>query len=208
MCYSVLFSITTYQNQWKTTFIELDERAVPANQVESHCRHVYRDQRTLLRICNLVGHSRELVECWSTDQNTRRSRTSVSPPMKSKDRTLFLDFQNVPGELREMATRFQAVLDRKREFGGGGQNRYGNRNNDGGGRFFGLGSINPRGGGQHGRDREKPQVMNSGTHRRCSLYACLFSFCLCLSRMVILGLIKVFSLLRKDNYSVVSSQIE
>lgn len=91
----------------------------------------------------------------------------MSPPMKLKDRTIFLEFQNVPGELREMATRFQAVLDRKREFGG--QNRFGNRNNDGGGRFFGLGSMNSRGGGQHGRDREKPQVMNSGTHRRCSL---------------------------------------
>jgi len=60
------------------------------------------------------------------------------------------------------------MQERKREFGGGGggggRNRYGNRDNDGGGgRFFGLGSINPRG-GQNGRTREKPPVMNSGIY--------------------------------------------
>jgi hypothetical protein len=66
-----------------------------------------------------------------------------------------------------MAERFHAMQERKREFGGGGgggRNRYGNRDNDGGGgRFFGLGSINPRG-GQNGRTREKPPVMNSGIY--------------------------------------------
>ncbi|UJR25523.1 hypothetical protein I4U23_006869 [Adineta vaga] len=73
--------------------------------------------------------------------------------------------QNVPGELRTMAERFKAVQEKKREFGGGGngggRNRYGNRDNDGEGRFFGLGSINPRG-GFNGRDHQKPPVMNSG----------------------------------------------
>ncbi len=61
-----------------------------------------------------------------------------------------------------MAERFHAMQERKREFGGG-RNRYGNRDNDSGssGRFFGLGSTNPRG-GQNGRGREKPPVMNSG----------------------------------------------
>ncbi|CAF3871017.1 unnamed protein product [Rotaria sp. Silwood2] len=68
--------------------------------------------------------------------------------------------QNVPGELRQMAERFQTMQERKREFNGG-RNHYGNRGNDGDGRFFGLGSINPRG-NQNGRDREKPPVMNSG----------------------------------------------
>lgn len=66
-----------------------------------------------------------------------------------------------------MAERFKAMQERKREFGGGGgggRSRYGGRDNGGGeGRFFGLGSIQPRGGGGfHGRDREKPPVMNSG----------------------------------------------
>ena len=69
-----------------------------------------------------------------------------------------------------MAQRFREMQDRKREFGGGGgggsggggRNRYGNREDDGGGRFFGLGSIHPRG-GRGGRDREKPNVMNSGS---------------------------------------------
>jgi hypothetical protein len=60
-----------------------------------------------------------------------------------------------------MAERFHAMQERKREFGGG-RNRYGSRDNDGGGgRFFGLGSLNPRG-GQQGRTRDKPPVMNSG----------------------------------------------
>jgi hypothetical protein len=63
-----------------------------------------------------------------------------------------------------MAERFKAMQERKREFGGGGgRNRYGNRDNDGGGRFFGLGSINSRG-SQNGRDREKLPVMNSGIY--------------------------------------------
>ncbi|CAF4800449.1 unnamed protein product, partial [Rotaria sp. Silwood2] len=70
--------------------------------------------------------------------------------------------QNVPGELRQMAERFQTMQERKREFNGG-RNHYGNRGNDGDGRFFGLGSINPRG-NQNGRDREKPPVMNSGIY--------------------------------------------
>ena len=62
-----------------------------------------------------------------------------------------------------MAERFHAMQDRKREFGGGGgsHSRYGNRNNDGSGRFFGLGSINSRG-NHNGRDREKLPTMNSG----------------------------------------------
>ncbi len=66
-----------------------------------------------------------------------------------------------------MAERFHAMQERKREFGGGGgggRNRYGNRDNDGGGRFFGLGSINSRGGQNGGRDREKLPVMNSGRY--------------------------------------------
>ena len=76
-----------------------------------------------------------------------------------------------------MATRFQAMQERKREFGGG-QNRYGNRgNDDGDGRFFGLGSVNPRGGRQHGRDREKPPAMNSGNYEQ-HLYCSLLSFAL------------------------------
>jgi hypothetical protein len=62
-----------------------------------------------------------------------------------------------------MAERFHAMQERKREFGGG-RNRYGNRDNDGGGRFFGLGSLNSQG-GQQGRSRDKPPVMNSG---KCS----------------------------------------
>ncbi|CAF0728009.1 unnamed protein product [Rotaria sp. Silwood1] len=68
--------------------------------------------------------------------------------------------QNVPGELRQMAERFQTMQERKREFTGG-RNRFGNRDNDGDGRFFGLGSLNSRG-NQNGRDREKLPVMNSG----------------------------------------------
>ncbi|CAF1252655.1 unnamed protein product [Adineta steineri] len=78
--------------------------------------------------------------------------------------------QNVPGELRVMADRFKAMQDRKREFGGG-QNRFGNRDNGGGGRFFGLGSINPRG-GHNGRDRDKLPSMNSGKY----FYFVLISF--------------------------------
>ncbi|CAM2702774.1 unnamed protein product [Rotaria socialis] len=70
--------------------------------------------------------------------------------------------QNVPGELREMAERFKTMQDRKRDFPGA-RNRYGNRDNDGEGRFFGLGSFNSRG-GRNGRDREKPPVMNSGKY--------------------------------------------
>lgn len=65
-----------------------------------------------------------------------------------------------------MADRFRAMQERKREFGGGGgggRNRYGNRDNDGGSQFFGLGSLNSRG-GQQGRGREKPPVMNSGSY--------------------------------------------
>ncbi|CAF0936895.1 unnamed protein product [Adineta ricciae] len=65
--------------------------------------------------------------------------------------------QNVPGELRTMAERFKAVQDKKREFGSG-RNRYGN---GGEGRFFGLGSINPRG-GSNARDRPQLPAMNSG----------------------------------------------
>jgi hypothetical protein len=62
-----------------------------------------------------------------------------------------------------MAERFHSMQERKREFGGG-RNRYGNRDNGGGGgRFFGLGSLNSRP-GQNGRDREKPPVMNSGIY--------------------------------------------
>jgi hypothetical protein len=89
-----------------------------------------------------------------------------------------------------MAERFQGMQERKREFGGG-RNRYGNRDNDGGGRFFGLGSINPRG-GQNGRDREKPPVMNSGRSRHFYLLNHIwFSF-----RVVIffLGLFVLFIL--------------
>jgi hypothetical protein len=67
-----------------------------------------------------------------------------------------------------MAERFKAMQDKKREFGGG-RNRYGTRDNDGGGgRFFGLGSVNPRE-GQNGRGREKPPVMNSGRYRNLSV---------------------------------------
>ncbi len=62
-----------------------------------------------------------------------------------------------------MAERFQAIQERKREFDGS-HNRDGNRDNDGGGRFFGLnGSINSRG-DHNGRDREKLSVMNSGIY--------------------------------------------
>ena len=63
-----------------------------------------------------------------------------------------------------MAERFKAMQDRKREMGGGGggRSRFGNRDNDsGGGRFFGLGSLNPRP-SHNGRGREKLPVMNSG----------------------------------------------
>ncbi|CAF1010228.1 unnamed protein product [Rotaria sordida] len=68
--------------------------------------------------------------------------------------------QNVPGELREMAERFQTMQERKREFTGG-RNRYGNRGNDGDGRLFGFGSMNSQG-NHNGRDRERPPAMNSG----------------------------------------------
>ncbi|CAF3836647.1 unnamed protein product [Rotaria magnacalcarata] len=75
--------------------------------------------------------------------------------------------QNVPGELREMAERFKTMQDRKRDFPGA-RNRYGNRDNDGEGRFFGLGSFNSRG-GRNERDREKPPVMNSGKYLNYAL---------------------------------------
>lgn len=75
----------------------------------------------------------------------------------------------MPGELREMAERFHGMQERKREFGGG-RSRYGNRDNDDGGRFFGLGSMNTRG-GQHGRDRAKPPVMNSGKYSNKILFS-------------------------------------
>lgn len=61
-----------------------------------------------------------------------------------------------------MAERFQSMQQRKRELNGG-RNRYGNRDNGGNGRFFGLGSTNS-GGARNGRNYEKPPVMNSGKY--------------------------------------------
>lgn len=69
--------------------------------------------------------------------------------------------QNVPDELREMAERFKLIQDRKRDLGGN-RNRYGNRHENDGSRFDGLGSFNSRGNDQNRRFREKPPVMNSG----------------------------------------------
>ena len=60
-----------------------------------------------------------------------------------------------------MAARFKEMQDRKRDFGGT-RNRYGNRNDNNNGRFFGLGSIQSRGNDQYGGNREKTPVMNSG----------------------------------------------
>lgn len=60
-----------------------------------------------------------------------------------------------------MAQRFQAMQERKRELNGG-RNRYGNRDNENTGRFFGLGSIGSKP-GYNGRDREKMPAMNSST---------------------------------------------
>jgi hypothetical protein len=73
----------------------------------------------------------------------------------------------VPGELREMAIKFQSMQDRKRDYGSG-RHGFGNRDH-------GLSSSHSRTDDHHGYNRDKRFLNNFGMHFNTHFY-CLRIF--------------------------------